>query len=319
MPQWEPIDPQLHRWVVEGVNPGEMCLRLGWDKKKRQTIVDRLRKLGLKEPAKPKATEEISTPGGPVEVQPGRMSIEDANTAHPEPVSPIGDIAHVQEITGPLSPAEAKSLEQYEQVIAQGIKTFVEVGQALYAIREQRLYRQDYGTFEDYLRRRWDLSRPHAYRMIDAAKVMENLSPIGDIIPINEAQARPLAALPPERQAEAWREAVQTAPAGKVTAKHVQSAVKRVQALTPNQAQRAEDWRRRFSRHFRDFEQLIERFKRSGGVLVLVRDWEVPWQREFLQTLRDHAKTLQDIVAHFEKVITGEEAALRALEHPPEQ
>jgi hypothetical protein len=208
------------------------------------TISDRLKRLGLERPmdkwkqAKPSPAQEIPMSDEPVTVLAGQMSIEDANTPPPEPVSPIGDIAHVPEITGPLSPAEAKSLEHYEQVIAQGIKTFVEVGQALYAIREQRLYRQDYGTFEDYLRQRWDLSRPHAYRMIDAAKVMENLSPIGDIVPVNEAQARPLASLPPAQQSEAWKEAIETAPPTGITAKHVQTTVKRVKERTTPQTQK---------------------------------------------------------------------------------
>jgi hypothetical protein len=74
MPDWEPIDPQLQQWVAEGVSPMEMCRRLGWDRKKRQTIVDRLRKIGLKEPAqsKPKPEEPMSDET-PVEVLPGQI------------------------------------------------------------------------------------------------------------------------------------------------------------------------------------------------------------------------------------------------------
>ena len=130
----------------------------------------------------------------------------------------------------PLSPAEVQILEHYEQIIAQGIETFVEVGQALLAIRDQRLYRQSYTTFEDYLRQRWDLSRSYAHRMIDAAVVVEHLLPNGNIVPVNEAQARPLTSLPPEQQQEVWQQAVETAPAGKVTAKHVQQTVNRAKA-----------------------------------------------------------------------------------------
>jgi hypothetical protein len=113
---------------------------------------------------------------------------------------------------------------------AQGIKTFVEVGQALLAIRDQHLYRQSYETFEEYLRQRWEMSRPHAYRMIDAAQVVDAVSPIGDIVPVNEAQARPLASLPPEQQVEVWQEAVRTAPSSGITAEHVKKTVKRVKA-----------------------------------------------------------------------------------------
>jgi hypothetical protein len=225
MPNWEPIDPQLHQWVAEGINPGEMCRRLGWDLTKRQTVVDRLRKLGLKAPAKPKATGESRTSNEPVEVLPGQMSLEPS-------VSAVTDIAPMSES---LSPAEVKTLAHYEEIVEQGREVFIQVGQALLAIRDQRLYRESYSTFEDYLRQRWDLSRSYAHRMIDAAVVVQNLLPIGNIVPVNEAQARPLTTLSPEQQAEVWNEAVKTAPAGKVTAKHVQTTVKRLKERTTPQ------------------------------------------------------------------------------------
>ena len=67
--------------------------------------------------------------------------IEDADTPPDDAVSPIADIVAVAEITGPLSPAEVQTLAHYERSLTKGIKTFVEVGQALAVIREQRLYR----------------------------------------------------------------------------------------------------------------------------------------------------------------------------------
>jgi hypothetical protein len=165
----------------------------------------------------------------PPEVLPGQLSIEDTDTPAEDTMSTIVDMSPVNgEVSEPLSPDEVLSLEGYEQIIAQGIKTFVQVGHALLTIREQRLYRESYTTFEDYCRQRWDLSRPRAYQLIDAAQVIDVVSTIVDIVPVNEAQARPLASLPAEQQVEVWREVVETAPAGKVTAKHVQETVKRV-------------------------------------------------------------------------------------------
>ena len=64
------------------------------------------------------------------------------------PCLTIVDILPVAEMTGPLSPAEVQTLAHYEQIIDQGIKTFVQVGQALLTIREERLYRETYTTFE---------------------------------------------------------------------------------------------------------------------------------------------------------------------------
>lgn len=124
-----------------------------------------------------------------------------------------------------LSIVESDNLLLYESIIERGLKTFVEVGNALLAIRESKLYRQDYGTFEEYCQERWGMQRAHAYRLIDAAGVVKSLSPIGDILPATESQARPLTQLEPEEQAAAWQQAVETAPNGKVTAAHVQQVV----------------------------------------------------------------------------------------------
>ncbi len=54
---------------------------------------------------------------------------------------------------------------------------------------------------------------------MDAAKAVENLQscPIGQL-PANEAQARPLAALEPEQQRQAWKRVVEDAAGGAVTA-----------------------------------------------------------------------------------------------------
>lgn len=124
--------------------------------------------------------------------------------------------------------SEKNELCQHEAVIEQGLKTFVDVGNALLAIRDKRLYRQDFGTFEEYCQQRWGMERAHAYRLIDSAKVVNTLSPIGDILPATESQARPLAKLEPELQAVVWQKAVETAPNGKVTAAHVEATVRSV-------------------------------------------------------------------------------------------
>jgi len=47
-------------------------------------------------------------------------------------------------------------------------------------------------------------------------------------IPKTESQTRPLSRLEPEQQKEVWKKAVETAPEGKVTAKHVESIVRGV-------------------------------------------------------------------------------------------
>lgn len=112
--------------------------------------------------------------------------------------------------------------EKLEATIRVGLQTFREVGAALLEIRDRRGYLlAEFTTFEDYCRERWSMERAHAYRLINAAQVIDHLSPIGDTLPANEAQARPLARLAPEDQAAAWQQAIITAPNGQITAAHV--------------------------------------------------------------------------------------------------
>ena len=90
-------------------------------------------------------------------------------------------------------------------------------------IRDGRLYRETHDTFEDYCRKRWDMTRQRAHQFIEAAEVRDVLSTNVDILPVNEAQSRPLAPLAPEQQRAAWNEAV-TASGGSPTAALVLAA-----------------------------------------------------------------------------------------------
>lgn len=138
-----------------------------------------------------------------------------------------------------LSAVEATDLHELEEAIEKGLATFIEVGQALQRIRDGRLYRESHATFEEYSRDRWGLSRAHAYRQIDAAAVVNTLSPTGDTpAPASERVARELVPLKdePEKLRETWRETVeQHGP--KPTAEHVREVVATtgdpVSALSP--------------------------------------------------------------------------------------
>ncbi len=129
-----------------------------------------------------------------------------------------------------ISSVEAAALADQEAIITQGLKTFYAVGTALLTIRDQRLYREDHSTFEDYCQERWGMTRRHANRLIEASEVIDNLGPIGPILPATESQARPLTQLPAEQQGPAWQEAVETAPNNKPTAAHVVATVRNIQA-----------------------------------------------------------------------------------------
>src|ERR1700722_2308555 len=122
-----------------------------------------------------------------------------------------------------LNEAEKRQRVECEEIIRHGWDTFVEVGQALSSIRGKRLYRDRYGTFEGYCRRKWELSKSHAYRMIESAAVASVLSPIGVKL-TSESQARPLAGLAPQSIPAAWKRAQELAGMGEVTASVVRRA-----------------------------------------------------------------------------------------------
>lgn len=131
-----------------------------------------------------------------------------------------------------LTTQEETRKAQLEATIERGLQTFVEVGLALMEIREAALFRPAQ-TFEEYCNQRWGWGRNYTNKLIASAKVVENLGTIVPILPATESQARPLAPLAPDLQREAWREAVDTAPNGKVTAAHVQAVVDRMTEPEP--------------------------------------------------------------------------------------
>lgn len=98
-------------------------------------------------------------------------------------------------------------LAQLEEIIATNQHHFHQTGKALKQIRDDRLFRDLlFDSFEVYVKDRWDMARSQAYRLITAANVIDNLSPIGDgILPENEYQARVLARFSKEDQRKIWR------------------------------------------------------------------------------------------------------------------
>lgn len=139
-----------------------------------------------------------------------------------------------------LTPLELQTLQRHEAVITKGINSFVEVGNALSAIRDSRLYRADFSTFEDYCKTKWHMVRQTAFQFINAAKVVENIkdAEISNVShglqiepPKNERQARPLAQLDSkEEQVQAWRTANEKAKLSErpVTAEDVKKAVEEI-------------------------------------------------------------------------------------------
>lgn len=115
-----------------------------------------------------------------------------------------------------ITAAELHQLAEHEAVIERGIKTFYEVGVALSEIRNRRLYREDHDTFEAYCQQRWNISRPRAYELMQAAQVVSGM-PDTLPAPTSARQASELARVPVAERTAVWQETLERT-AGKPTA-----------------------------------------------------------------------------------------------------
>ena len=108
------------------------------------------------------------------------------------------------EVLTPLTKKEQAALATCEARIQQGWTTFVEVGNALAQIRDQRLYKETHPSFPAYCADRWQYGEAYATRLIGTAKLAQELLPIGKgIQPTHEAQLRPLLGLSPDQAKKA--------------------------------------------------------------------------------------------------------------------
>ena len=143
-----------------------------------------------------------------------------------------------------LTKQESQQLRNCEAVIERGEKTFVEVGNALSQIRDDRLYGETHDTFEEYCRGRWLISVPHASRLIGAARVTDHLKTLhARNVPGSIRQVEPLLSLRSDdggkgtkrtidlkKVEEVWEEVVKQAPkaedgAPHITGNHVRAVV----------------------------------------------------------------------------------------------
>lgn len=127
---------------------------------------------------------------------------------------------------GDLTPREHEIRKLCEAAIANLATAFWAAGKALQVIRDAGLYRNTHGTFEEYVADEWEMSRPQAYRLIDAWPLAEALSPMGD--KINERQIRALLPIADRHGREAavtvYRTVAET-DGVRVTAKVIEGAI----------------------------------------------------------------------------------------------
>ncbi|WP_414572330.1 hypothetical protein [Nostoc sp. CCY 9925] len=160
--------------------------------------------------------------------------------------NPASAIINVSAVEVP----ELTSEEQSDRLLLERRveRAFFEAGKALAELRDRRLYRSTHKTFEEYCRDRFGYTRIAASYKIAAAAVMDNLLTNGlqnsdttqddlQVFPTNERQVRPLVALEPQVQREAWQKALEEAggklPSGRIVKDVVQRIMERSKAPNP--------------------------------------------------------------------------------------
>jgi hypothetical protein len=137
-----------------------------------------------------------------------------------------------------LTLLEKTRLAACESVIQKSISSFYEMGSALKEIRDGKLYKDKFETFEEYCTTTWEVGRSYVNKMISGSEVVNNLGTIVPIPPQTESQVRPLTKLEPDQQLEAWNELMKQAEETKepITAKKVEEVVHKYCAPCVNPA-----------------------------------------------------------------------------------
>ena len=122
---------------------------------------------------------------------------------HPPEQDKVTEVA-IDEVITPLSELEKQQLAENERRIKVGLKAYVEMGLALAAIRDQKLYRAKYSTFDQYADS-WEITRQRCSQLILAARAHEALvQSLGasQKLPETERAMRELLKAPDDKRAE---------------------------------------------------------------------------------------------------------------------
>jgi propanediol dehydratase large subunit len=130
----------------------------------------------------------------------------------------------------PVNPKNMQLLQENEAVISKAQSSFLEIGKALKAIRDQKLFAgTEYVDFEAYCIKKWCYSQSYANRLIAAHDCYEllkkELSSSGEVLPINEYQLRALSGLTDNKWVKTWKQVLANAAGKPVTGEMVEAVV----------------------------------------------------------------------------------------------
>jgi hypothetical protein len=133
-----------------------------------------------------------------------------------------------------LTTIERNELHRLEKLIDRGQKTFVEVGNALLRIRDDKLYRESSETFTDYCTQVWGFSKQRASQLIEAAKIEKECQPVVDVP--NERVARAIKDVPADSRQEVVEVATGKAKGKPLTTASIRKAVSEVLEGKPEES-----------------------------------------------------------------------------------
>lgn len=163
-----------------------------------------------------------------------------------------------------LTKNERADFERCKGIVKAGLASWVSVSLAMIEIRDKRLYRDEYDTFEACCTEEFGISRRHAYRLIEAASVAQEIenarnsfidnktcvqletnpqTPVAPIeTPEKESQLRELAKAPKGERAAVLAEAQKKTGKAQPTAKDIQKVVATRAAKPAAEPEAAEPW-----------------------------------------------------------------------------
>lgn len=203
-----------------------------------------------------------------------------------------------------LTDRESRRLKALEDNIRQAGGTMYE---SLKAIHDEKLYRDNFKTWESYCAERWRMSRQWSYRIIQHGRILAllnddapDLSPIGDI---PESATREVNGLPDEQKVEVIKQVVsESSPAKgggkKVTAAAVKAKVEELNAKAPKPIKATAD--------------LVESYIDDAGAEVPESLFPVWQQRDTYMRICDDLKTIAGEIGELAKSPAGRGCAFIA-------
>ena len=180
-----------------------------------------------------------------------------------------------------LRPSERARYLQLKKQMQDGL---MQVAEALYEIRECKLYADEYKTFSDFIENECDYSRPRVYQMIKAVEGQRKLSTIVDKPkPVSVSVAVEIASVPDEHVEEVIEQATDSG-----TKPITAAAVKRVKGEIVNDGLSKRD------REVEQFRKLRSVAKQHNAAMMRAID--------SMNDLRMNPGTHRKLIQMFEKI-----------------